>query len=384
MQVLKHVRERPCHSFCTLKPMKTELKTAKVWKKITRHVGLYRYEPTGQFFARLRFRSKLVRRKLDTTDVATAKRKLADFRRDLERTDATKGNTSFGAVLDDYSASLTGAQSTLEDKRAIIAKLKKTLFGCDTQPLRSLRASQIAAWLAKHHSGKSASHYNSALSVIRSALDSAVRDRVITENVIAHLKFQKRATPIRLTPTFEQFNQIVANIRSQPFSPDKEQSADFVEFLGLAGLGQAEAAAIRRSDVDLESGRIIIYRHKTDTGFAVPIYPQVRALVEKLCAGKKHDERLFAINAAHRALTSACVRLGFAHFTHRSLRRMFITRAIERGVDVKVIAQWQGHKDGGRLILQTYSHVRPEHSNRMAALMTTEQPDNIVQIAQQA
>jgi hypothetical protein len=59
---------------------------------------------------------------------------------------------------------------------------------------------------------------------------------------------------------------------------------------------------------------------------------------------------------------------------------MFITRAIERGVDVKVIAQWQGHQDGGKLILSTYSHVRPEHSNRMAQLMTTEQPDNVISI----
>ena len=39
--------------------------------------------------------------------------------------------------------------------------------------------------------------------------------------------------------------------------------------------------------------------------------------------------------------------------SHRSFRRMFITRAIEKGVDVKVIAEWQGHRDGGRLILQT-------------------------------
>ena len=48
---------------------------------------------------------------------------------------------------------------------------------------------------------------------------------------------------------------------------------------------------------------------------------------------------------------------------------MFITRAIERGVDVKVIAQWQGHRDGGKLNLDTYSHVRPEHGERMEALM---------------
>ena len=60
---------------------------------------------------------------------------------------------------------------------------------------------------------------------------------------------------------------------------------------------------------------------------------------------------------------------------------MFITRAIERGVDVKVIAEWQGHKDGGKLILQTYSHVNPVHSNRMAQLLTLDQPDNVIELS---
>ena len=60
---------------------------------------------------------------------------------------------------------------------------------------------------------------------------------------------------------------------------------------------------------------------------------------------------------------------------------MFITRAIERGVDVKVIAEWQGHRDGGKLILDTYSHVRPEHSQRMARLMSFDEPENVVEFA---
>ena len=193
-----------------------------------------------------------------------------------------------------------------------------------------------------------------------------------------------KVKPIRTTPTFEQFKQIVADIRAQRFNADAEQSADFVEFLGLAGLGQAEAASIKRSDVDLDAGRIIVYRHKTDVGFVIPIYPQLRPLVEKLCRGKTHNARLFSINEARKALANACKRLDFPAFTHRSLRRMFITRAIERGVDVKVIAEWQGHRDGGKLILQTYSHVRPEHSNRMAALMTEGEPENVIPITAQA
>ena len=176
----------------------------------------------------------------------------------------------------------------------------------------------------------------------------------------------------------------MSDIRNQHFNREAEESGDFIEFIGLAGLGQAEAASITRADVDLQAGRIIIYRHKTDVGFVIPIYPQLRPLVEKLCRGKTHNARLFSINEARKALANSCKRLGFPQFTHRSLRRMFITRAIERGVDVKVIAEWQGHRDGGRLILQTYSHVRPEHSNRMAQLMTTEQPENVIPLAAQA
>jgi len=348
----------------------------KVWKKSGQ--CLYRYVPTGHYFARVRFGGKLYRRKLKAIDYKLARRKLAEFRNDLSRTDATKGNTSFATVLDGYSATLGGADTTKADKRVIIDKLKATWFGVETLPLRTIKPSQVTAWLSKHYGERSASYYNSALTVIRDALDMAVKDKIIIESPVSGLKYRKRNKPIRLTPTFEQFNQIVNDIRAQRFNADAQESGDFIEFLGLAGLGQAEAASIKRSDVDLDTGHIIIYRHKTDTGFVIPIYPQLRPLVEKLCDGKKHSQRLFKIDQARKALTNACKRLDFSQFTHRSLRRMFIVRAIERGVDVKVIAEWQGHTDGGKLILETYSHVRPEHSNRMAQLMSTDQPENVI------
>jgi integrase len=314
---------------------------------------------------------------------ARNRRKLREVRNDLERTDATKGNTSFAKLLDDYAETLQGAESTLVNKLAVIAKLKNTWFGIDSLPLRTVKPSQVSAWLTKHYGEWSAAYYNLALSVVKSALDMAVADKIITENPAESLKYHKRKQPIRPMPTFAQFQQIVADVRGQRFNADAEQSGDFVEFLGLAGLGLAEVTAIKRSDVDLDAGGII-YRHKTDKGFAVPIYPQLRLLVEKLCEGKKHHQRLFEISQARKALFASCKRLGFPSFTHRSLRRMFITRAIEKGVHVKVIAEWQGHRDGGKLILATYSHVRPEHSNRMAQLMTTEQPANVVPMTAEA
>jgi integrase len=362
------------------------LSTSTIWTKIKREHGLYRYNPSGQYFARVRFHGKLYRKKLDTDDLTLAKRKLRGLKDDLERTDATKGNTSFGKALDDYAETLQGAESTLANKLSVIAKLKEkrggieSWFGIDSLPLRTVKPSQVSAWLTKNYGGWGAEYYNLALSVIRSALDMAVADKIIVESPAKGLKYRRRKRPIRQTPTFEQFTQIVADIRGQRFNADAEQSGDFIEAMGLLGLGTAELANVKREHVRVDAGQIDIFRRKTGQAFTIPIYPQAWALVERLCKGKKHNAPLFSISQARKALANSCKRLGFPSFTHRSLRRMFITRAIERGVDVKVIAEWQGHRDGGKLILATYSHVRAEHSNRMAALMTTAEPDNVVPI----
>jgi integrase len=348
-------------------------------------IGLYRYNPSGQYHARVRVGGRLYRRALGTNDYQFARRKLSDFKRDLGRTDARAGKTTLGAVLDKYAQTIGGlSASSQKDKRAIISKLKSTWLGIDALPLRTIKPSDCGAWLSRHCGDKGASYYNSVLTVIRNALELAVRDRIIADSPATHLKYRKREAPIRLTPTFEEFRSIVADIRSQRLNREAEQSADFVEFLGLAGLGQAEARSVTRADVDLDAGRIITYRHKTRQGFAVPIYPQLRPLVEKLCEGKAHNERLFEHDDAAKALTNACRRLGLPPYTHRSLRRMFITRAIEKGVDVKVIAEWQGHRDGGRLILQTYSHVRRPHSHRMAQLMSDSEPKNVIPLTAHA
>jgi integrase len=364
---------------------------SSTWTKVKREHGLYRYNPSGQYFARVRFRGKLHRRKLETADLELAKRKLRDFKNGLARTDASKGNASFAAVLNMYADGLTGSPKTIEDKRCIINKLKETWFAIDSLPLRAVKRSQVTAWLSKHYGHLSAAAYNAALSVIRGVFDLAVNDKIIIESPADGLIYRKRKRPIRPTPTFEEFKQIVADVRTQRFNREAEHSGDFIEFLGLAGLGQAEAASITCGHVDMDARRITVYRHKTDTGFTIPIYPQLEPLVEKLCTGKKSHERLFPINQARKAIANACKRLGFVRqlgdgrlvpqFTQRSLRRMFVTRAIEKGVDVKVIAEWQGHQDGGKLILQTYSHVRPEHSNRMALLMSDEHAANVIPMA---
>src|SRR5204862_7489881 len=108
------------------------------------------------------------------------------------------------------------------------------------------------------------------------------------------------------------------------------------------------------------------------------IYPQLKPLLLRRRRNDAPNERVFKIDDAKKAIANACRRLNLPKYSHISFRRMFITRAIERGVDVKVIAEWQGHKDGGKLILDTYSHVNRIHSQRMAQLMTDSEPAKVV------
>ena len=364
---------------------KGKRKTDSKWKKIggQRQSGLYRYKPNGVYHAIVRRRGRLYHESLNTTDLAFARRKLDKLKHRLDRTDPKYGKITLVRWLEDnYAPTLRGSVATLAEKQRVIRRVKDKWVTARTQPMRDLKESQLVAFLNEQFGSWSAAYWNLALSVLRDALALAVRDRVLSESPAVSLTYRKRKKPIRLTPTWEQFKAIIADVRAQRFNADAQDSADFLEAMGQLGLGQAELAGMKREHVDLESGRIAIYRQKTSQAFTVPIFPQARALIERLCQGKKSGEFLYPIVQARKALAGAVKRLGLPAFTHRALRRMFITRALEKGIDVQTIACWQGHKDGGKLILDTYGHVTTAHTNRMATMMTDEVPENVVNITQ--
>jgi integrase len=346
---------------------------------------LYRYSSNGVYYGRIRVDGKEIKRSLETTDRELAKRKLAHFKEEQRQIDRSQGKLTLGKLCDRYLKTIQHQKpKTIERKTCIVGRIKNNWPTGKLTQVAKIKPSDVDLWLSSI--AQRANRFGSAsrnlhISCVKEVFALSVRDRIIPASPALHLRSAKRENPIRLTPTFAQFKAIIADVRGQVFNSDAQDSADFLEFLGLAGLGQAEASSLRRCDVNLEAGRIITFRHKTTTGFAIPIFPQVRPLLERLCNGKSNGDRIFKIADAKKALAGACQRLGLPPFSQRSLRRMFITRAIERGVDVKVLAEWQGHKDGGKLILQTYSHVNPVHSNRMAQLLTLDRPDNVIELS---
>jgi integrase len=332
------------------------------------------------YYARVKRRGKQIRRSLHTRDRATANRKLREFRDSTRNFDPTRGKQTLAELCERYLASVRHQKrKTLERKGLIISRVRSFWPGGASRQVGSIRKSDALLWLSRFNFGPVSRNLHVAC--LKELFALALADGVINESPVASIESVKIPKPIRQTPTFDEFGAIVADIRAQPFSAEAAASADFVEFLGLAGLGQAEAAALQRQDIDWKREQLTTFRHKTKSGFAIPIYPQLRPLLERRCAELRHpQERVFTVKDAKRAVAAACRRLNFPAYSQRSFRRMFITRAIELGVDVKVIAEWQGHKDGGKLILSTYSHVNRAHSHRMAQLMNDVPVPNVVRL----
>jgi integrase len=310
---------------------------------------------------------------LETTDRKLAERNLAKKKDDQSQIDRSQGKLTLGELCDRYLKTVQHQKpKTIGRKTLIVGRIQDDWPTGKLTQVGKIKPSDVDLWLSRYCFGSASRNLH--ISCVKELFNSAMRDRIIIASPATHLRSAKREKPIRLTPTFEQFKAIIGDVRAQGFNADAEDSADFLEFLGLVGVGQAEAGSLRCVDVNFKTEQITTYRHKTSTGFAIPLFPQVRPLLDRLCGGKAHDARVFKISDAKKALAGACRRLGYPPFSQRSLRRMFVTRAIERGVDVKVLSQWQGHRDGGKLILETYSHVNPIHSRRMAALMKMDEP----------
>lgn len=334
--------------------------------------GLYRNASSGAYFAHFRVGGHVVKENLKTTDLALAKRKLRDLRAERESLDPKAGKQTLREITERHlKLQEKLSRSSLTKKKGIAKSILETWPGTSDKAALDIRPSEVEEWLQSSTKGLRNSSRNEWLFFIKGVFKRAVNDGVIAKSPAEDLKPEKRGSIERLTPNLQQFEAILQAIRENKLNRRWNESAEFVEFMGLSGLGNGEVSALRAQDVDLAGKRIWVRRQKTDTGFYIPIFPRLLPLVRRLVDRQNGNPsaKLLDISECKHALESACRKLGYPHFTQRSLRRMFITDALERGVDVKTISEWQGHRDGGKLILDTYSHIRRPHHDRMTQLM---------------
>lgn len=338
--------------------------TRQLLEKIPNFPCLYRHTLNGSYYAIKKNAGKRKEHSLQTTDRKIAERKLAEWIKNLDKIDSTAEKTTLRQLLAKFVASRLGKSDSTKATDASIAKRFEAEWkhGLDIR-ISLIKPSHLDEWLAANESRIENTTYNRYCDFLKALFEIAVVDRMIIESPFYGVKtrWKKPTTPKRFVPTQEQFQAIVADIRAQRFNAEAEDSADFVEFEGLAGLGQAEASSLKWGDIDWTRNVLHIQRRKTSERFPVPIYEWLKPLLvrleKKLASPPAPSTKVFKIKDAKKALAAACKRLGFHPFTQRNIRASLIRRLWQSAVDIKLISKWQGHQDGGKLILNTYTEV---------------------------
>ena len=340
--------------------------------------GIYQNESSGSYYALFSFRGKRIKQRLGgehcpCTSLPEAKRLLAVLKTSLERTDVLSSRKTLGMIVEEYRERMPFSSGSRRYKNQYLDELKD-FFPKETK-IASLKASDLTKFFASYEKRLSPATLNKVITLTRGVFLHALQDQAIPFSPLEGMKYRKlRAVNKRLIPTREEFQKIVESIREQEFSDTGEDSAALVEFMGLAGLGQAECAGLKWGDINETSKVITLIRMKTGQEFSIPIYPQLLPVLEKLkkLRGKKikPTDAVFKVKNPKKALEAACKRLGLPQYTARAFRRMFITRCLELGIDPQTIAEWQGHKDGGQLILRVYGRVSKEHQQSMSQRLT--------------
>jgi len=153
-------------------------------------------------------------------------------------------------------------------------------------------------------------------------------------------------------PSREQFQ---AMLKALDGHERKHPAAFTVRLLAFTGLRVYEARQLDPNDINLEAGWIYVRITKNGIARYVPVIEEARTVLQQFKDGHR-------IVDCRKALRTASKKT----MTPHDLRHLFATRCIESGVDVRTVAAWLGHKDGGALLLRRYSHLRDEHSKAMA------------------
>jgi integrase len=333
--------------------------------KVAQVPCLYRHSLSGTYYGIKKVGGKRKEHSQSTSDRKLAERRLKTWITDLGKVNPEVERLTLKEMLQQLRKVNQGkAAKTRATDASIIRKFEETWPYDLNMRISEVRASHLNEWLAIHEPRLKNTSYNRYAGLVKQLFAIAVDDKVIAESPAEKLKtpWKRPQTPRRHVPTQEQFEAIVTNIRNQPHSDTAQEAADFVEFLGLAGVGQAEAAALTWAEINWQTERISIRRRKTQQLYYVPIYAHLRPLLVRLSKLRPKNASshapVFKIKDAKKALRAACDRLGYVPgFSQRNLRQCLIRRLWRARIDVKLISKWQGHQDGGKLILDTYTEV---------------------------
>ena len=226
---------------------------------------LYRYVPSGQYFALVKVGGKQRRVNLQTSDLATAKRNRDDEREKLQKINQDTIKRTLSEQVKSFleTKELLAHKTQLRYKRVLNALCKyEDKHGPEgrlgDRKLTKIDKSTLERFYPVLVEDTGVGTAKDYLEVLKAFFEHAKEAKVIADNPAATMKETrveegKKEEPL---PEIEQVKRIIEHIRNEPLSVTGEESADFLSFLAGAGIGNGEAAALLVQDVDWKKNLI--------------------------------------------------------------------------------------------------------------------------------
>ena len=176
--------------------------------------------------------------------------------------------------------------------------------------------------------------------ILKNAFEKAYKTRLIRENPVAFVEYKKHKRETREALTKEQQQEFLQVIETSRFK------SLFLFYL-YTGTRKAEPLLSLWSDVHEEENTFIVRGTKTDTSQIrpMPLYDELKELLHTL-RSESRGEHIFdmSLTAIQKEVVKIQQKLSFPFSLHM-LRHTFATNCVERGVNIKVVQKWLGHKD---------------------------------------
>lgn len=340
---------------------------------------LWRKTSTGIYYAIIKSGGRQRWVSLKTIHRVEADQKLDDEVKKVGRLKEGGGKLLFGDAATAYFETEIAARrvkpATLEDLKYNLAAIKRTWPALETTPLAAIEPQDCQRWFGSL--AASWQRLNHQLRLLKSILDWSVDAGYIMRNPARAIRPVKRKKTTVRPPAAEDVRRLIEHLRHG--GKRTQNAADMVELLAATGMRLGEAAGLRWDDVDTVRGVVVLSRQMDRRGqegtlkgrhdHPLPLFAMLRDVLERIANRTGRVGRVLKVRQARGPIATACRKLGINRPTHHAFRHAFATLAIERGVDFKTISVWLGHVDGGKLVSDTYGHLRPEHAALMAARM---------------
>ncbi len=206
---------------------------------------------------------------------------------------------------------------------------------------------------------------------LHSAFALALEERFIDRNPMGSVDREK-TTPINRTQlSWADAERMLEDVKARAY-----ESYLQLKFMLLLGVGKAEAKAATGGAIDWQKKSIRFTRIKTGKPYDVPIYPWAEEFIRTEIEPRlKPGKPVFDWRNPRKAMDTSCRNLGLPQINTVSLRRTLILQLIQQGVELRLIAKWQGHRDA-RLILSRYgAYIDAEHEQRELAKLNVAAAD---------